>query len=63
MNNLEKKLKSQIAEAVKNAFDLELDENSITIEIPKELQHGDYSTNAAMQLSRTLHKKAMPVRD
>ncbi len=56
MNNLEKKLKSQIAEAVKNAFDLELDENSITIEIPKELQHGDYSTNAAMQLSRTLHK-------
>lgn len=56
MNNLEKKLKSQIAEAVKNAFDLELDENSITIEIPKELQHGDYSTNAAMQLTRTLHK-------
>lgn len=26
------------------------------IEIPKDSTHGDYSTNIAMQLTRTLHK-------
>lgn len=56
MNDLEKKLKAQIVAAVEKAFELKLSEDTITIEIPKDKQHGDYSTNTAMQLTKTLHK-------
>ncbi|MEG2544270.1 MAG: arginine--tRNA ligase [Longicatena sp.] len=54
MNQIETNLKSALAIAVKKAFDVALDMESIVIEIPKDKTHGDYASNVAMQLTRTL---------
>ncbi|MEG0330229.1 MAG: arginine--tRNA ligase [Longicatena sp.] len=54
MNQIETNLKSALANAVKKAFDVALDMESIVIEIPKDKTHGDYASNVAMQLTRTL---------
>lgn len=54
MNQIETNLKQALAAAVKQAFDTDVDVDSIVIEIPKDKSHGDYSTNIAMQLTRTL---------
>ena len=55
------KIEIALKEALKKAMikcnfveDYEIDQ--ITIEIPKEKSHGDYSTNIAMQLTRLLRK-------
>lgn len=56
MNEIENKLKSAIKDALKKAFDVDMDIENIVIEIPKDKSHGDYSTNTAMQLARTLKK-------
>lgn len=54
MNQIETNLKQVLSAAAKKAFDVEVDAASIVIEIPKDKSHGDYSTNLAMQLTRTL---------
>lgn len=56
MNDLTSKLKDVIKVALKEAFNLEDQDSIITIEIPKEKTHGDYSSNIAMRLARVLHK-------
>lgn len=56
MQSIDSQLKEAIQEAVKLAFDLDLDEGQIVVEIPKNKEHGDFSTNVAMQLTRTLRK-------
>jgi arginyl-tRNA synthetase len=56
MNPIERYLKEKIAQAIKRAFDLELDLNDVIIENPKVKEHGDYSTNVAMRLSKQLSK-------
>ena len=45
MNQIEMNLKNCIQNAIKKAFDVELSAEEITVEIPKETSHGDYSTN------------------
>lgn len=42
--------------AVKQAFDFDLKNDDVVIEIPKEKIHGDYSTNTAMRLTKQLHQ-------
>ena len=54
MNQIESNLKKVLASAVLKAFEIEVSMESIVIEIPKDKTHGDYSTNVAMQLTRTL---------
>lgn len=54
MNQIETNLKQALCAAVKNAFDVDMEATSVVIEIPKDKSHGDYSTNLAMQLTRTL---------
>lgn len=54
MNQIETNLKQALSNAVKKAFDQEVAEEHIVIEIPKDKSHGDYSTNIAMQLTRIL---------
>ena len=54
MNQIESGLKQALAAAAKKAFDVELVAEDIVIEIPRDLSHGDYSTNMAMQLTRIL---------
>ncbi len=56
MKSIDIELKQAIKEAVKKAFDIELEENNIVIETPKIKDHGDFSTNVAMQLTRQLRQ-------
>lgn len=56
MNQIEINLKQALIDAAKVAFDVELVLNDVVIEIPKDKSHGDYSTNLAMQLTRTLKR-------
>lgn len=56
MNEIESNLKQALCNAVKQAFDVTIDVSSILIEIPKDKSHGDYASNIAMQLTRTLKK-------
>ena len=57
MNQIENTLKTLIVQAVRNAFDYEMELDQAVIEIPKDTSFGDYSTNAAMRLTRALQKK------
>ncbi len=59
MNQIENNLKQIITNAVKSAFDIEIEE--IGIEIPKEKTHGDYSSNVAMRLTKQLKKNPREV--
>lgn len=56
MKSIDIELKQAIKEAVKKAFNIELEENNIVIETPKVKDHGDFSTNVAMQLTRQLRQ-------
>jgi len=53
---IDKELQESLAAAAKKSFDLDLNPSEILIEIPKRKDQGDFSTNLAMQLTRTLHK-------
>ena len=56
MQSIDSQLKKAIQKAVQDAFDVTLDEQQIGIEIPKNKEHGDFSSNVAMQMTRTLRK-------
>lgn len=57
MNDLELQLKESLQRGIQKAFDLSLDLTEIIIEMPKDKNFGDYSTNAAMRLAKTLKQK------
>ncbi|MEI7667991.1 MAG: arginine--tRNA ligase, partial [Erysipelotrichaceae bacterium] len=54
MNPIEHQLKLSIHQAVKLAFDIDISLDDIIIEVPKHAEYGDYSSNIAMRLSKTL---------
>lgn len=54
MQSIEIELKKAIQKAIQKSFDLEVSLEQISIEIPKNKDHGDFSSNVAMQLTRTL---------
>lgn len=54
MQSIEIELKKAIKQAIQKSFDLEVSLEQIAIEIPKNKDHGDFSSNVAMQLARTL---------
>ena len=56
MNNIENSLIELIKKALKDAFDLEVDDSLVMVEIPKDKSNGDYSTNIAMRLAKELKK-------
>lgn len=56
MQSIDIELKQAIQKAVSQAFEIELELAKIVIEIPKNKDHGDFSSNVAMQLTRELHK-------
>lgn len=55
-NNIETQLKQAVIDAVFKAFDYEINEEFVVIEIPKDISMGDYATNAAMRLAKPLKK-------
>ena len=54
MSELETKLKLTIKDAFKKVFSLDVEENNIIIEIPKNVDQGDYSTTIAMRYAKQL---------
>ena len=54
MNQIEHGLKTNLIQAVKLVFDVELTLEDVVIEVPKLKEHGDYSTNVAMRLTKQL---------
>jgi arginyl-tRNA synthetase len=56
MADINLELARLIAQAVKSAYDMDLDESQIVIEQPKRKDQGDFSTNQAMQLTKILKK-------
>ena len=57
INKIEATLKGALKQAIiACGFVEEYDQESITIEIPKDKSHGDYSTNLAMQLTNLLKR-------
>ncbi len=55
MNKVEEKLKSIIKTSLIQLYQID-EENLVMIEIPKDNNNGDYSSNIAMRLSKTLRK-------
>lgn len=56
MQSIEIELKKAIQKAIEKSFDLEVAVEQIIIEIPKNKDHGDFSSNIAMQLTRILQQ-------
>ncbi len=59
MNQIESNLKSALQAAIKKNFDLDV--TDILIERPKDLNHGDYATNAAMKICKLAKMKPVDV--
>ena len=57
MASIDQELKELLQQAARDAFDLPLEADTIRIDIPKFKEQGDYSSNLAMQLAKTLKKK------
>ncbi len=57
MSDISEKIKEAVRVSVKETFDLDADEKMVMAERPRDPKMGDYSTNIAMRLARTLHKK------
>lgn len=57
MSDISEKIKAAVRASVKETFDLDADEKMVMAERPRDPKMGDYSTNIAMRLARTLHKK------
>ena len=56
MSEISEKLRSVIEQGIKETFDLDIDKNDFSVEIPKDKNHGDYSTNAALRYAKILRK-------
>jgi len=54
MNLIETALKKAVQNAIKKAFDTEIEFDEIVVEEPKSKEHGDYATNVAMRLTKAL---------
>lgn len=57
MSDISEKIKNAIPVSVEEAFGVDCDENMIMVERPRDPKMGDFSTNIAMRLAKTLHKK------
>ena len=59
--NFDQKIAQAVRQAVKDAFDLEAEENVLTIDTPKDPKLGDYASSAAMKLARALHQAPLAI--
>ena len=57
MNPIEQRLIEQIVKTIKEIKGTDIDEQYIQIQIPKDHQNGDYSTNLAMRLAKEFQQK------
>ncbi len=61
MSNFETRIYEATREAVRAVWDIEAEEGSYVVETPQNPEFGDYSTNVAMKLSRTLRRNPMEI--
>ena len=61
MNQIENKLKDMIVSAIKDIFSYQIEQDDIVIEIPKDKQYGDYSSNVAMRLAKVLRNSPLKI--
>ena len=63
IENVKKELEQIVLSALKKAFGDEIGLTEIHLEVPREKANGDYSTNVAMTLARTLRKAPKVIAD
>ena len=56
INELLNNLKLDIIKSIKDKYDLDINENDVFFDTPKDKLHGDYSINIAMRLAKPLRK-------
>ena len=56
INELLNNLKLDIIKSIKDKYDLDINENDVFFDTPKDKSHGDYSINIAMRLAKPLRK-------
>ena len=61
MSDVETKIYAAVRTAVKEVYDLETEDGLYVVETPQNPDFGDYSTNAAMKLSRFLRRNPMDI--
>jgi arginyl-tRNA synthetase len=61
MSDFETKIYAAVRTAVKEVYDLETEDGLYVVETPQNPDFGDYSTNAAMKLSRFLRRNPMDI--
>ena len=61
MNKIEDELLKLLKDACQKAFDLEVSDSSLMVEIPKDSSNGDYATNIAMRLAKELKRKPLDI--
>lgn len=61
MSGIQDKICLTIAQAVKEKYEIVPEEKMIMIETPRDKKMGDYSTNIAMRLAKSLHKKPIDI--
>jgi len=59
MTHIETQIENTIRIALKEAFDLTLEQ--VEVEVPSDQALGDFSTNTAMKLARTLRKNPFEI--
>ncbi len=57
MSDISEKIVQAVSASVREAFDIEPEEKMVMAERPRDPKMGDYSTNIAMRLAKTLHRK------
>ena len=57
MNPIEQKLINEIIQAIQELKGYLVDERQVQIQIPKDHQNGDYSSNIAMRLAKVFQQK------
>ena len=57
MSDISEKIRQAVSVSVKETFDLEPEGNMVMVERPRDPKMGDYSTNIAMRLAKSLRRK------
>ena len=57
MSDISEKIRSAVYASVREAFGIEPEEQMVMVERPRDPKMGDYSTNIAMRLAKTLRRK------
>lgn len=61
MSDISVKICDVIKRSVNEAFSLEVEDQMVMVERPRDPKMGDYSTNIAMRLAKSLHKKPVDI--